>query len=62
MQGSKQTRDMFLTRALQRILEDREIKRSYNSELRQECKKTLGKLFKVEELFNKSIKALNNLV
>ena len=53
---------MFLTRALQRILEDREIKRSYNSELRQECKKTLGKLFKVEELFNKSIKALNNLV
>jgi len=44
MQGSKQTRDMFLTRALQRILEDREIKRSYNSELRQECKKTLEKL------------------
>jgi len=44
MQGSKQTRDMFLTRALQRILEDREIKRSYNSELRLECKKTLEKL------------------
>ena len=53
MQGSKQTRDMFLTRALQRILEDREIKRSYNSELRLECKKTLGKLFYVVQFINK---------
>ena len=42
MQESKQTRDMFLTLALQRILSDKEIRRSHNSGLKEECKKTLG--------------------
>ena len=33
---------MFLQRALEKILADKEIKKSYNSEIKQECEEKLS--------------------
>nr|CAB3222754.1 brefeldin A-inhibited guanine nucleotide-exchange protein 1 [Phallusia mammillata] len=41
MQKSKQTRSMFLTRALERILADKELRRSQNAQLKKACKSAL---------------------
>jgi hypothetical protein len=35
-------KEMFITRALQKILNDREIKKSYNSQVRKSCESALG--------------------
>lgn len=35
-------KEMFITRALQKILNDREIKKSYNSQVRKACESALG--------------------
>lgn len=35
--------DMFLTRALEKILSDKEIKKSYHSQLKKACEVALGK-------------------
>nr|XP_009862113.1 brefeldin A-inhibited guanine nucleotide-exchange protein 1 isoform X1 [Ciona intestinalis] len=44
MQQSKQTRSMFLTRALERILADKELKRSQNSQLKKACRLALDEI------------------
>lgn len=35
--------DMFLTRALEKIISDKEIKKSHNSQLKKQCEATLSK-------------------
>ena len=42
MQQTRQTRSMFLTRALERILADKELKKSYNAQLKRNCQMALG--------------------
>jgi len=42
MQESKHTRNMFLTRALERILADKDLRRSQNAQLKKACKLALG--------------------
>ena len=44
MQETKHTRSMFLIRALERILADKELRRSQNSQLKKACQTALGKL------------------
>ncbi|XP_054711883.1 brefeldin A-inhibited guanine nucleotide-exchange protein 1-like [Uloborus diversus] len=48
MRESVKTNEMFITRALEKILNDREIKRSYHSQLRKACEAAL------EEIKNES--------
>lgn len=49
--------DMFLTRALEKILSDKEIKKSYHSQLKKACEVALGK-GKVFYLFHCSFNIL----
>jgi 3-methyladenine DNA glycosylase AlkC len=35
-------KEMFITRALQKILNDKEIKKSHNSQVRKSCESALG--------------------
>ena len=44
MQQRKHTNDMFLTRALEKILADKEIKKAYHSQLKKACEVALGML------------------
>lgn len=44
MRESVNTGEMFITRALEKILNDREIKRSYHSQLRKACEVALGEI------------------
>ena len=44
MQQTKHTQSMFLTRALERILADKELRKSHNAELRKVCQSALGDL------------------
>lgn len=45
MQSSEKTKEMFILRALERILNDKEIKRSHHSQLKRACEAALGKYF-----------------
>lgn len=45
MQNNSKTREMFIVRALEKILADRDVKRSHLSQLRRACEAALGKLF-----------------
>lgn len=40
----KKTKNMFLTRALEKILADKEVKKAHHSQLRKACEVALGKL------------------
>lgn len=42
MLGKKQPKEMFLTRALEKILADKEIKKAYHSQLKKACEVALG--------------------
>lgn len=43
MQSTAKTEDMFLTRALEKILTDKEIKKAHHSQLKKACEVALGK-------------------
>lgn len=43
MQSSVKTKEMFILRALEKILNDKEIKRSNHSQLKRACEAALGK-------------------
>jgi len=45
MQETKHTRSMFLTRALERILADKELRRSQNAQLKKACQLAIGRQF-----------------
>ena len=42
MRDKKQAKEMFLTRALEKILQDKEIKKAYHSQLKRACEVALG--------------------
>ena len=42
MQDKKQLREMFLTRALEKILADKEIKKAHHTQLKRACEVALG--------------------
>lgn len=44
MQSNSKTREMFILRALEKILNDKEIKRSYHSQLKRACEAALEEL------------------
>lgn len=44
MQNNSKTREMFIVRALEKILADRDVKRSHLSQLRKSCESALGKI------------------
>lgn len=44
MQKSLKTKEMFIVRALEKILGDKDIKRSYHSQLKRSCEVALGKI------------------
>lgn len=43
MYEGKKTKNMFLTRALEKILADKEVKKAHHSQLRKACEVALGK-------------------
>lgn len=43
MQNNSKTREMFIVRALEKILADKDVKRSHLSQLRKSCESALGK-------------------
>lgn len=45
MQNNSKTREMFIVRALEKILADRDVKRSHLSQLKKSCESALGKRF-----------------
>lgn len=45
MQTSDKTKEMFIVRALERILGDKDIKKSHHSQLKRACEVALGKEF-----------------
>lgn len=44
--GVLSTKEMFIIRALEKILSDREIKRSHHAQLKRACEAALGKFQK----------------
>jgi brefeldin A-inhibited guanine nucleotide-exchange protein len=44
MQRTFKTKEMFIVRALEKILSDKDIKRSHHSQLKRSCEVALGKL------------------
>lgn len=44
MYEGKKTKNMFLTRALEKILADKEVKKAHHSQLRKACEVALGEL------------------
>jgi len=42
MPEQKPVKEMFLTRALEKILSDREIKKTYHTQLKKACEVALG--------------------
>jgi brefeldin A-inhibited guanine nucleotide-exchange protein len=44
MQRTSKTKEMFIVRALEKILSDKDIKRSHHSQLKRACEVALGKL------------------
>lgn len=47
MQNNSKTREMFIVRALEKILADRDVKRSHLSQLRKSCESALGENSKI---------------
>lgn len=47
----KKTKNMFLTRALEKILADKEVKKAHHSQLRKACEVALGKLRCLSDIF-----------
>jgi len=45
MRRTSNTKEMFIVRALEKILSDKDIKRSHHSQLKRACEVALGKLF-----------------
>lgn len=43
MQASDKTKEMFILRALEKILGDKDIKKSHHSQLKRACEVALGK-------------------
>lgn len=43
MQTNLKTKEMFIVRALEKILADKDIKRSHHSQLKKSCEVALGK-------------------
>jgi len=43
MPEQKPVKEMFLTRALEKILSDREIKKTYHTQLKRACEVALGR-------------------
>lgn len=43
MQTSDKTKEMFIVRALEKILGDKDIKKSHHSQLKRACEVALGK-------------------
>jgi len=43
MPEQKPVKEMFLTRALEKILSDREIKKTYHTQLKKACEVALGR-------------------
>ena len=52
MYENAKTQNMFLTRALEKILNDKETKKSYHQQLKKACEVALGKELKVQKLSN----------
>lgn len=50
MYEGKKTKNMFLTRALEKILADKEVKKSHHSQLRKACEVALGKFWHYHNL------------
>ncbi len=44
MQNKRPAQEMFLTRALEKILADKEIKKAHHSQLKKACEVALGEL------------------
>lgn len=44
MQTNLKTKEMFIVRALEKILADKDIKRSYHNQLKKSCEVALGKV------------------
>lgn len=44
LQNSNRTKEMFIVRALEKILGDKDIKRSQHSQLKKACDTALGKI------------------
>lgn len=44
MKSNSKTKEMFIIRALEKILNDKEIKRSHHSQLKKACEAALGKV------------------
>lgn len=42
MQNNSKTREMFIVRALEKILADKDVKRSHLSQLKRSCESALG--------------------
>ena len=42
---------MFLQKALEKILSDREIRKNYNAEIKDECEKKLSAYFNIFNIF-----------
>jgi hypothetical protein len=47
MQRTSKTKEMFIVRALEKILSDKDIKRSHHSQLKRACEVALGKYFDI---------------
>lgn len=52
MQSNSKTREMFILRALEKILNDKEIRRSHHSQLKRACEAALG-MFQCNKIFIK---------
>lgn len=44
MKRNSKTKEMFIIRALEKIISDKEIKRSYHSQLKKACEVALGNI------------------
>lgn len=44
MQTNLKTKEMFIVRALEKILADKDIRRSHHSQLKRACELALGKI------------------
>lgn len=54
MYEGKKTKNMFLTRALEKILADKEVKKAHHSQLRKACEVALGKLWSFIHIYYKA--------
>lgn len=52
MKINDKTKEMFILRALERILADKDIKKSHHSQLKRACEVALGKNLSRETIWN----------